>query len=256
MDVGGEYDSQALRFDHHQSDCPVHPGIDGIKYAACGLVWDFVKDGISHIYFGGLNVVPFYEFQDRITSQLILGIDAQDNGQTVRPDGIHQFTLGELIKNMNCSDIRSAKQELVFNHLVEVVKTWLDKYFKNTAQAVKDKYTVLDAASNAEDGILVLPEFMPVWKEVCLAENLPVKVCLVDAKHGEWSITSALKEAGSMTPLCPAPAELRGAQITDNKTLGGQPVVFVHKAGFTGKVKADNLEDALKAARAWVNGTV
>jgi hypothetical protein len=59
-----------------------------------------------------------------------------------------------------------------------------------------------------------------------------------------------------MAPLCPAPAELRGAQAADNKTLGGCPVIFVHKAGFTGKVKADNLDQALAAARAWVNGTI
>lgn len=257
MDVGSEYNPETLRFDHHhQTECPVHQGTDGIKYAATGLVWDFVKDGISHIYFGGLNVVPFYEFQDRITNQLILGIDAQDNGQTVRGEGVHQFTLGELVKTMNCSNVRSAEQEIVFNQLIEVVKAWLDKYLKNTAQAVKDKYTVLDAAGKAEDGILVLPGFSPVWKEVCLTEGLPIKVCLVDAGRGEWSITSALKESGSMAPLCPAPAELRGAQAADNKTLGGCPVVFVHKAGFTGKVKADNLDQALTAARAWVNGTI
>lgn len=256
IDVGGEYNPETLRFDHHQTECPVHSGTDGIRYAACGLVWDFVKDAISHLYFGGLSMSPWYEFQDRVTSRLILGIDAQDNGQLSRNEEIHQFTLSELIKSMNCANVRGPEQEAVFNQMIEIVKVWLDNFLKATAKAIKDKYTVLDAAAEAKDGILVLPGFSPVWKEVCLTEGLPVKVCLVDAGRGEWSITSALREAGSLVPLCPAPAELRGALAGDGKTLGGQPVVFVHKAGFTGKVKAGCLEDALQAAKAWVNGVV
>ena len=254
IDVGGVYDPEVSRFDHHMKEVPVHAGTP-IRYAACGMVWDHIKDDISHLYFGGLNVTPFYEFQDRVLAQLILGVDACDNGQANSNNNeIHQFTLSELVKTMNCSNIKSMEQEQVFNQLVEIVKCWTDKFLKNTAQAVRDKYTVLEAANASKDGVLVLPTFCPVWKEVVLEENLPIKLCLVDAGHGEWSITSALKEAGSMAPLCPAPEALRGTMAGDGKFLGGCPIVFVHKAGFTGKIKANNLEAAVEACKAWING--
>lgn len=255
FDVGGKYDGVKY-FDHHQANVPVHAGTI-IKYAAAGMAWEAVQGQIvTQYYRDGIATDPNVtkNFIKRVTENLILGVDACDNGQLSNTGAIHQFTLSEIVKVMNQPNAYSPKQDEVFNNLIEVTKAWLDKYLSNEAKAVIDTETVIAAAGCAIDGVMMLPEFIPVWKEIVLKYNLPVKVALVGAGNDEWSITSALKESGSMTPLCPAPAELRGCQLADGKTLGGCPIVFIHKAGFTGKVKANSIEDALAAAKAWVNG--
>lgn len=252
VDVGGQYNLEKSRFDHHQNDCPIHEGTD-IKYASAGLVWDKVaKDIALNSY--NLTAQEADKFHKMIMSNLILGIDANDNGIHNEQGYVHMYTISEVLKTFNnLSD--NTQQAFNFKYCIEFVVNILKNIFSSTVQIILDEKILQNAAEKAKDGILVLPKFILSWKEFCLNHNLPIQVCLVKAGENEWSITSALKRLGSVECLCPAPINLRGTNAKDNESLNGCPIVFVHHTGFTGKVKANTLNEAIGACKAWIEGS-
>jgi uncharacterized UPF0160 family protein len=255
VDVGGKYDGVRF-FDHHQNDFfKMHEGTD-IKYAAAGLVWDRFCPTIAVKYFGDTDINRINRFYTYVVNNLILGIDAVDNGQYRDNNSIHQNTLSSIVKTFNVDNYIAnwEKQNIAFKQIVEFIYQYLDRFFENTANSILDEDIVLNAYAVSDSGIMVLPKFIPSWKNIMLRvdANHKVKVCLVEAKPGEWSITSALNEANSMEPLCPSPLFLRGVDKSDNAMLQTGVFTFVHKSGYTGSFKASSREDAIKVAKKWV----
>src|SRR5690606_15027965 len=68
LDVGGVYDPEKQRFDHHQNGAPVRD--NGLPYAAFGLIWKHYGEAVS----GGQEVM------EEIERRLVLPIDVSDNG--------------------------------------------------------------------------------------------------------------------------------------------------------------------------------
>jgi uncharacterized UPF0160 family protein len=255
VDVGGKYDGVRF-FDHHQNDFfKMHEGTD-IKYAAAGLVWDIFCPTIAVKYLGDTDINRINKFYTYVVNNLILGIDAVDNGQYRDNNSIHQNTLSSIVKTFNVDNYIAnwEKQNIAFKHVTEFIYQYLDRFFENTANSILDEDIVLNAYAVSDSGIMVLPKFIPSWKNIMLRvdANHKVKVCLVEAKPGEWSITSALKEANSMEPLCPAPLFLRGVTDADNVEVENSRFIFVHKSGYTGSFKASSKDNAIKVAKKWV----
>ena len=71
LDVGGEYDPERGRFDHHQEGgAGTHP--EGVWYAAFGLTWDAF----------GVELAGSAEAAEEVRKRLVRTIDANDNGHT------------------------------------------------------------------------------------------------------------------------------------------------------------------------------
>lgn len=258
IDVSGKYDGVKF-FDHHQSDfCKIHEGTD-IKYAAAGLMWDKFCPTIATKYFGDADMRKICKFYTYVVDDLILGIDAVDNGQYKDSNSIRQTTLSSIVKTFNVDNyIANWEEQLVaFEHVVEFIYQYLHRFLENTANSILDEADediVLNAYSVAKNGVMVLPEFIPSWKHILLRVDVThkVKVCLIETKPGEWCIISALKEANSTEPLCPAPLFLRGVDKSDNAMLQTGVFTFVHKSGHTGSFNASNKEEAIKVAEKWI----
>lgn len=255
VDEGGLYDGVKF-FDHHQIDFHmVHEGTD-IQYASAGLVWDRFCPTIACRYLKNVNMPRTNKFYTYVVNDLILGIDAVDNGQFKDSDSIHQNTLSSIVKTFNVDNYitNCEEQNSAFEQVVDFVCQYLHKFFENVAHAIYDEDIVLNAYSVAKNGIMILSKFIPSWKNVLLRVDAEhkVKVCLVEAKPGEWSITSALKEANSMEPLCPSPLFLRGVDKSDGATLRSGVFTFVHKTGYTGGFRAATTEEAIEVAEKWI----
>ena len=256
IDVGWSYDGIKF-FDHHQPGFnKTHEGTD-IKYSSAGLIWDRFCQGIATKYFGGfIGIDKLNDFYNRVVNGLILGIDAVDNGQYKETGAVHQNTLSSIVKTFNVSNYIAdwEEQRAAFDYILKFVCAYLHNFIKGVVNSIIDEDIVRDAMNRAENGIMFLPKFIPGWKNFLLKADIQqkVKVCLVEAKPGEWSITSALKESGSMEPLCPAPSRLRGTKTEDAAEFGNSKVIFVHKSGYTGSFKVDTKEDAMAVARLWI----
>ena len=256
IDVGNSYDGVKF-FDHHQQGfTKVHEGTD-VKYSSAGLIWDRYCPAIAAKYFGGtVGINKLNDFYNRIVNGLILGIDAVDNGQYKETSTVHQNNLSAIVKTFNVDNYIAnwEEQKAAFDYILRFVHQYLHKFIKGVVNSIIDEDIVRDAMNRAENGVMFLPKFIPSWKNFLLKADIQqkVKVCLVEAKPGEWSITSALKESGSMEPLCPAPSRLRGTKTEDAAEFGNAKVVFVHKSGYTGSFKVDTKEDAVAVARLWI----
>lgn len=233
VDVGMEFNGMD-KFDHHQESCPKHS--NGIPYAATGLVWEAVYKKIAEDF--NVDSTKLYKAMEGF----ILAIDANDTGKAEADKREVKLPgLAEVVKSFN-----SLKDE-GFNLCLDFIFNYVSTLLANTVEKIKDEDLIQEAIEMSIDGILVLPKFCLGWKEACL--NTDIKIALIDAGNGEWSITSALVEAGSQDCKCACPEHLRA-----NKELGGNSVVFIHKTGFTGKIKASTEAQAYKSAIAWVHG--
>lgn len=236
IDVGMEYNG-VNKFDHHQKDCPNH--VEGIPYASAGLVWNSVYNKVAENY-----AIKDIEGLKEEMNKFLLAVDANDTGRNeLDIRNVKLPSLAELVRTFNIQP----NKDLAFDLCLKFIFNYMDVLLKDIREKLQDKKIVEEAKELAIDGILVLPKFCPCWKDLCL--NTDIKVALIDAGNGEWSITSALVQAGSQESKCPCPEHLRA-----NKQLGGNEVVFIHKSGFTGKVRAKDKYKALDSAIAWVRG--
>lgn len=92
LDVGGIYDPEKMRFDHHQAGYNEKRSAekgDGISYASFGLVWK---------HFG--QELCSQEIHDRVDKKLVQPIDAHDTGETLLceyKNGIHPLFLRDML---------------------------------------------------------------------------------------------------------------------------------------------------------------
>lgn len=233
VDVGMEFDGMRA-FDHHQKTCPKHS--NGILYAATGLVWEATYKKIASDF--NVDADKLYKAMEGF----ILAIDANDTGSS-EPDErtVKLPTIAEMVATFK------NKGNKAFSLCLQFIYEYVCQYIKNAVEEINDEQIIQEGIKQAKDGILVLPKFCLGWKDTCI--DTPIKIALIDAGNGEWSITSASVKKGSQECKCACPEALRA-----NRVLGDNPVVFIHKTGFTGKVKADSLEQAYKSALEWVNG--
>ena len=218
IDIGGIYNGHN-RFDHHQPDCPVRD--DGVKYASFGLL---VKDL-------GICNEPGFETFDAFFAE---GIDARDNGQwDLAKD--HPSPIGNIVSVFNPTWDSGVSEDEAFDEAVAMVRRILEKEFARRRSAINADDTVRKALDEGEDGIIVLPKFMP-WKDTLkrvgnvLGDGSVLKGAAFISR-GEWVIFL-----------------LNGYQFPLEWNANPPKFVkFCHAAGFM--VSAETLEDILEAAR-------
>src|ERR671921_1119446 len=76
--VGGIYDAESRRYDHHMRDLPRRP--DGMPYSSVGLIWrDFGRSALPDLA-PGIQDGDIEAVWRTIDDELILVIDQADNG--------------------------------------------------------------------------------------------------------------------------------------------------------------------------------
>lgn len=236
LDVGMQHDVLNGSFDHHQEHGLVHP--EGIPFAATGMVWDYFS---SHILAQYYDCRDYLKLETEFYKQIILPTDAADTGKLpVDSRSIHFADLNAIIKTFNNQKDEGFKMALIF------VWHYINNVLQDTNEKINDE-SIISSAIKEDSPILQLPTFSKGWKEYC-AINAPwVKVALVPAEPGVYSITSAYDT--NKQNVCCCPQHLRNAE-----EIGGCKKVFVHPSGYTGKVLATSEEEAIQAANAWING--
>lgn len=81
VDVGGEYDPERGRFDHHQKGgAGVRP--NDVPYASFGLVWNALGEGVilDVLDIGGMHHADIQEIKSLVDERLVQGVDAADCG--------------------------------------------------------------------------------------------------------------------------------------------------------------------------------
>ena len=232
-DVGGIYDPQGKRFDHHQSE---YTG----DLSSAGMILLYLKSK-------GLIDEPTYDFFNR---SLILGVDAHDNGR-MTPE-IGTCTFSQVITNFVPPVYDAPKQEQTeaFFDALEFVEGHLSRLLERFQyiQACREKVA---ESMNKKEKYLLFEEAMP-WMECFFdmgGETHPA-LFVVMPSGGHWKlrgIPPTLEER--MKVRLPLPQEWAGLLDEDLKRASGIPgAIFCHKGRFISVWETK--EDVLKALEA------
>lgn len=231
-DVGGVYDPEKRKFDHHQAE---YKG----SWSSAGMIWNYLKEQ---------NIVDeeTYHF---VNESLILGVDAHDNG--IFNARLGECTFSILIANFNPSKEDPTEQESLarFLEAVEFTRGHLSRLFerRNYIKSAKEK---VRKAMETKESWLIFSETIP-WMDSFFelgGEKHPAQFILMKDKE-HWKVRGippSLKER--MQVRCYPPKEWLGLENEALKKASSiDGAIFCHKGGFISVW--ENFESALLACK-------
>ena len=161
------YDIGAGKFDHHQSGGNGERE-NGVKYAACGLIWKEFGEEVLKKY----KVEDIHYTWDYIDRNLIQFIDANDNGELPKlPTDYRNVHLSHIISLFNPRWDENIDSDEKFLQALNFAEIIFDEFMQDTISKVKAKDKIEHAIEKSENGIMILDKFMP-WREFLLhSEN-------------------------------------------------------------------------------------
>ncbi len=216
-DVGGIYDPDLRRFDHHQSE---YSG----DFSSAGMVWQYLKDA---------KVVDERTY-DFFNKSLIWGVDAHDNGKLHLEMGSCSFS--QVVTNFvpPVYDASEFVQYSAFQQALDFVLGHLTRLLERFCYIESSKEKVAFSMQRNEK-ILYFDEAMP-WMESFFemgGERHPA-LFVVMPSGGHWKlrgIPPSLDER--MKVRVPLPEKWAGLLDVDLKNVSGIPgAIFCHKGRF------------------------
>lgn len=229
-DVGGIYDSDRRRFDHHQSE---YTG----DLSSAGMVWKYLKEK-------GIVDPHTYDFFNR---SLIGGVDAHDNGRLQLESGSCSFS--QVITNFvpPMYDAPEEEQSAAFEQALDFALGHVTRLLERFRYIESCKEKVA-ASMKRNDKFLYFDEPMP-WMESFFemgGENHPALFVIMPS-GGHWKlrgIPPSLEDR--MKVRVPLPQEWAGLLDRDLKAASGiTGAIFCHKGRFISVWETK--EDVLKA---------
>ena len=235
IDVGGEYDPDTGRFDHHQRG-GAGERKNGIPYSSFGLVWQ--KYGLE-ICQGNQEVA------DAVDVGLVSTIDAIDCGHV---EGVSQgISLSETISMFNPTWQEESNFDTRFDEAVAFASRILTRFIASAAGGINAKDIVAKAIDNADDPrVIVLAQYTP-WKTAVL--NLAPKALFMvyPSQSGKWIIQAIPVELGSFEDRKSLPKQWAGLSDQALKDESGiDDAMFCHNGLFI--AGAESFEGTMKMA--------
>jgi uncharacterized UPF0160 family protein len=235
IDVGGEYDSETGRFDHHQRG-GAGQRENGIPYSSFGLMWQ--KYGLA-ICDGNQDVA------NAVDTGLVSTIDAIDCGHVESIyDGI---SLSQTISMFNPTWQEDNHFDSCFDEAVDFASRVLTRFIASASGGISAKTIVAEAIDNAEDPrVIVLEKYTP-WKRTVHALADEALYMIYQSQTGQWRIQTVPVEPGSFEDRQPLPKEWAG--LSDKalqEVTGISDAMFCHNGLFIAGAKS--FESTMKMA--------
>jgi uncharacterized UPF0160 family protein len=235
LDVGGEYDPESGRFDHHQRG-GAGEREDGTPYSSFGLIWK--KYGLE-ICQGN------QEIANSVDSSLVSTIDAIDCGYV---KGVATgISLSHTISMFNPTWQEEGDFDTCFNEAVAFAACVLARFIASANGGISAKAIVAKAIDDAEDPrVIVLEKYTP-WKRTVHALSEMALFVVYPSPSGQWKIQTVPAELGSFEDRKPLPkiwAGLNGKALQG--VTGIDDAVFCHNGLFI--AGAESFESAMKMA--------
>lgn len=268
VDVGGVYDGNTHKFDHHQRGFAETFAKEGrrtrTKLSSAGLVYKhFGKEVVRNVVekeekVAALSEEELEKVYLKVYDSFVEAVDAIDNGipmfdTDVPPQYESGTDLGARVGHLNASwnePSTSEIQDANFAKAVAMVGPEFDGCVLQIAKSWLPARTIVSKAMSArfsddEEGrILVLREWAP-WKdhlftieeeEAASGAKRPVQyVVYQDMTGGSWRVQCVPVRKASFTSRHPLPEPWRGARDDSLSVLAKiEGCIFVHASGFIG----------------------
>ncbi|MFQ3209937.1 MAG: uncharacterized UPF0160 family protein [Colwellia sp.] len=235
IDVGGEYDADAGRFDHHQRG-GAGGRENGIPYSSFGLIWQQY----------GLEICQGnQEVANSVDAGLVSTIDAIDCGHA---EGIAQgISLSQTISMFNPTWQEESHFDTCFDEAVEFASRLLTRFIASANGGISAKDIVAKAIENAKDPrVIVLEQYTP-WKTTVHALSEVALYMVYPSNSGQWRIQTVPVELGSFEDRKPLPNAWAGLSDQALKDATGiDDAMFCHNGLFI--AGAESFESTMKMA--------
>ncbi|MBP6925597.1 MAG: MYG1 family protein [Candidatus Pacebacteria bacterium] len=230
FDVGGEYDAERNRFDHHQLGGAGKYESD-IPYASIGLVWKQY----------GEELCGSAEIAGMIEDQIVIPVDADDNGVALfeLKGDVAPFRLQEYFYSFRPTWKEGSSDEAFdagFLKCVAMAKELITRQIKikqdneGVVGLFKADY---DRANNKK--IIELSEEYP-WEGV--ATEYPDTLFVVYPRQDNWRVGTVRKERFSFENRKDLPASWAGLRDVDLQAVTGvSDAIFCHNGRFLAVAK-------------------
>jgi uncharacterized UPF0160 family protein len=267
VDVGGLWDADTGRFDHHQrgfTGARAPHAVDGVEkpgvgYASAGLVWSAY--GVAYaqalsVHSGyELDAAALAEIARSIDHSLVQYLDIVDTGQGDVAPGI--FGLSALIAQLNTNwmeehgistDAKAQLQEQGFREAVAIVRKFLDRAIIKKISQIRSLHIVRQAPRLAGGRVLHLQQGGMPWTRVVVDEMPEVLfVIYPDSDGDQYQVKTVPVEAGSFVSRRDLPKSWSGLRDQELAAVTGVPdSVFCHTNLFIGGARS--LEGAIRLA--------
>ncbi len=249
FDIGGIYNEETNRFDHHQKG-GAGARENGIPYAAFGLVWK--KYG--PLLCGSEDIAV------EIDKNLVQAIDAADNGVTISNnlrEDISPVFVQSLLQSFNLTHTEDTTlSDHRFDDSMHIASLYLERVIHQTKVQSEINLKVRDLYEQQEDKeILVIDDFFGRVAISRAVEDLQDLLYFVypSKRSGGWDVCATRKEKGSFESKKPFPESWYGLRNEDlERETGISGAIFCHNSGFlcATKTKEGALELAKKAQKA------
>jgi len=221
VDVGGEYDAVAGRFDHHQRGGAGQRD-NGIPYSSFGLIWQ--KYGLEIC--DGMQDVA-----NAVDAGLVSTIDAIDCGHV---EGVSQgISLSQTISMFNPTWQEDSHFDTCFDEAVEFASRVLARFIASAAGGLSAKEIVAKAIDSAEDPrVIVLDKYIP-WKRTVHTLSKEALYVIYPSSSGQWRIQAVPVELGSFEDRKSLPKSWAG--LSDKalqEVTGIDDAMFCHNGLF------------------------
>jgi len=244
-DVGGIYDSETNRFDHHQKiGAGARP--NGIPYSSFGLVWKTYGEKLC----GDKDVADF------IDKKIVQPIDAIDNGMditTSKFENIEQYTINDIFKAFYPTWKEKVNDvDKIFEKEVEKVVFLLKREIKATKDNVEGEKIIMSDYNKTEDKrIIILSQPFHRFLVSSVLPKLPEPIYYIcpSGHSNEWKVETVSKSPSTMESRKLFPLPWRGLMEGDTnlrEITGISDIIFCHKSGYLAHVKTK--EGAIKLA--------
>ncbi|KGJ93522.1 MYG1 family protein [Colwellia psychrerythraea] len=235
IDVGGEYDADAGRFDHHQRG-GAGERENGIPYSSFGLIWKKY----------GLKICQNnQEVADSVDAGLVSTIDAIDCGHV---EGVPQgISLSQTISMFNPTWQEDSHFDTCFEEAVDFASRVLTRFIASASGGISAKDLVAKAIDEAEDPrVIVLEKYIP-WKRTVHALSAEALYMIYPSPTGQWRIQTVPVEPGSFEDRKPLPMQWAGLSDDALKEVTGiDDAMFCHNGLFI--AGAESFESTMKMA--------
>lgn len=236
IDVGGEYDADAGRFDHHQRG-GAGARDNGIPYSSFGLIWK--KYGVE-ICDGNEDL------EKSVDRRLVSHIDALDCGHV---EGVYDgISLSHAIGMFNPTWQEDSHFDECFDEAVEYAGLLLKRFIAAANGGISAKAIVAKAIEDAEDPrVIVLEKYTP-WKRTVHEHSEAALYVVYPSQTGQWRIQTVPVEPGSFEDRKPLPkawAGLSDKALQD--AIGIDDAMFCHNGLFI--AGAQSFESTMKMAQ-------
>ena len=277
VDVGGKYDPSTGDYDHHQIDFDerhTNPNEakhkKGPKMCAFGLIWKHHSKSIILAILDKLNKISGKEWNvtddildyidQSIMDGLVACIGAMDNGEQrtyyLDTGSIRMPTVIKFIQNYNpCTWMEGIDYDKFFFRAVDMATNYLEREVIKLYGQVQAVDPVLEAVEKAEDGYMVLDQYLP-WGPIFTRfpfDTKDIKFVIYPTIDGNWMFQSPyikmivdkdrflidLHNGEKRKQRYQTPSNLCGKNEDEIKEITGiNDVIFIHASGgFVGSAK-------------------